>query len=425
MSSKSILIISFFFPPFPRVGGRRWAKFAKYLIRNGYNVTVLCAKYDNHDKSPWDNDIKEFENNIVRIPLKKARYPFHRRNKQPRSFSGKIRYRISFYYENLLSKLIKGDHFDESIKHSKKFHDTCLKLIKENGYKNIIVSASPFRYSYEIGKIKKQYPDINFILDLRDFWEDWMHNIPDKKRLYERKLEEKTLGFYDKIISPAERIINRLKKKYPQYEKKFKTIPHAFDKDDLENNTVNALRKRQNREIRFVYAGYFYPDPGIEINIKLIVQLMLKFKELNQTPILHFYTYSSEYQNYFNNNGLKENVFYQPLLNVKSLFTKIKNEYDFLIYMRGVNSNDKHFMSTKFYEQVALGLPILYVGPSGDVSDFLLKNKLGIFLQNDNLPETINRINNNFRTNEIPSKNYDINLHSFETITRQLELELK
>jgi len=62
MVNNKVLIISYYFPPFQRVGGRRWAKHAKFLYKKGVDFKVLTGLY--YGDSPWSSDIEEFENKI-------------------------------------------------------------------------------------------------------------------------------------------------------------------------------------------------------------------------------------------------------------------------------------------------------------------------------------------------------------------------
>ena len=62
MKANSLFIL-FYFPPFARVGGRRWAKYLKYLYRQNHNFKVLAGDYKT--TSPWDKDITEYESRII------------------------------------------------------------------------------------------------------------------------------------------------------------------------------------------------------------------------------------------------------------------------------------------------------------------------------------------------------------------------
>ena len=68
-AEKNILLVCFSFPPFPGIGGRRWAKFAKYLSKQNVNVHVLAAKNEPGTISEWDHDVKSEKIKIHQIPL--------------------------------------------------------------------------------------------------------------------------------------------------------------------------------------------------------------------------------------------------------------------------------------------------------------------------------------------------------------------
>ena len=99
---KKVLIISFVFPPYPGIGGRRWAKFSKYLSELGTDVFVLASENPFSYKSEWTKDVKNC--NIKRLPLKypKALITF------PKSFFGRINYNISKFFVQIFSKKNSG-----------------------------------------------------------------------------------------------------------------------------------------------------------------------------------------------------------------------------------------------------------------------------------------------------------------------------
>src|SRR5919197_241557 len=60
MASRSILVVSYYYPPAP-MGGNRWAAMAKYLRRAGHRVAVLTT-------SAFGSLPDDAEGGIVRVP---------------------------------------------------------------------------------------------------------------------------------------------------------------------------------------------------------------------------------------------------------------------------------------------------------------------------------------------------------------------
>ena len=65
--NKKVLIVCYSFPPYPGIGGRRWAKFSKYIKLLGTEVFVISSKNPFNEKSNWTTDIEGI--NVTRLPL--------------------------------------------------------------------------------------------------------------------------------------------------------------------------------------------------------------------------------------------------------------------------------------------------------------------------------------------------------------------
>ena len=97
---KKVLIICYTFPPYNGIGGRRWAKFAKYLEHDNCDVSVIAAKKQDTSQSPWTKDISSYQDNINYLD---ADYPLILQS-NPKSILQKIRYRLALFYVKLFLK---------------------------------------------------------------------------------------------------------------------------------------------------------------------------------------------------------------------------------------------------------------------------------------------------------------------------------
>ncbi|HCY45408.1 MAG TPA: hypothetical protein DHU89_01905 [Flavobacteriales bacterium] len=161
---NKILLVCYSFPPNPGVGGRRWAKFAKYLVKASHYVEVINAKLSTDDTSTWNKDAQLLHesNNVHSLP---TRYP-EIIKKTPDTYFQKIQYRLSLEY---LKIKVKGNMYDKS----SLWHLNLVPFVVDKlneGFDTIICTAAPFHYLSQISTLKKQFPNVNFIADFRDPW---------------------------------------------------------------------------------------------------------------------------------------------------------------------------------------------------------------------------------------------------------------
>ena len=113
MNELNVLIISHYFPPVPGVGGRRWAKFVKYLSRiDGIQVDVISGKNTVKDvSSSFEKELKGANFNHTVLPSNYPSYLEFLEFVKP-SLWGKIMFRVQL---RTLKKRVKGNYWDFSV----------------------------------------------------------------------------------------------------------------------------------------------------------------------------------------------------------------------------------------------------------------------------------------------------------------------
>lgn len=410
---KNILILSYFFPPCNKVGGRRWAKFGNYLSLNNYNISVLSVNVPFKGHCPWEKDTQKYQSNIFRLPYIEHR-PFYQINKSPDSLTGKIKYRISWYSAKLSPKKSSSDI-------SEKYEGTLLKkaeeLINDKNIETIIVTGGPFHWCYSAMQLKNKFPKLNFLLDLRDFWTGG--EAYNQMTLAEKSSEDKKESFCltnaNYVFTPADRISDFLKNKYPLLSQKIKVLPHAYDNSEMP--LFKAQNKSQPETLTFAYGGILYSN--MELAIGRLIELLQYLIGQGKNIKVDLYTFDKTYSHLFLKAGLESVVHYHQTIPPEKLFS-IFQSTDYLLQLRAGEAHEQHFKSTKFYELIALRRPVVYFGPEGDVSEFLTKNKLGY---SGNLPieELADKLLMNMQDRQVPDQLFDIEKYEYKSVTRELE----
>lgn len=387
-SSKNILIISYVFPPYPGIGGRRWAKFAKYLHRAGHNVYVIAAQNPFEQISTFVSDIKELpKENIYYLPAKYPTILLQQLFQKPKTLWEKMQYH---FWIRVLPFFTQGNYYDRSIFWRKQLHQIIRKIIEEKNIDAIIVSGPPFYLVYETVKLKEYFPAVKFIVDYRDEWTfNNVHGfgiISDKRKQVEFDKEKYVCKNADKIISPSELIIDYLINRYNLSCEKTCVVEHAYDKDDFKHFRII---EKNNNQIVISYFGTI--KPNVENFFQNLNECLNKIQEKNNDVYKKI-----KFRFYLNNDSDLIEKF------LKQHNSKIEIHYSIPSYQlfESLSKTDiiliispdslKNYFTSKFPEIFYLKKPILlYSGTEGLVSNFIREQGIGAYLPHHDFYNTM------------------------------------
>lgn len=400
---KHILLVSYVFPPYYGIGGRRWARHASELTKMGYTVHVICAKNPFDEKSLWWNLVKD--NPHIHIYELDQRYPKVLVKFEHHLFQ-KILYK---FWVTLLPFVTKGSSLDRTIFWKSIMLRKAKKLILKHQINHVICSGGPFGVMYQVTELRKWFNNLFILNDLRDPW-TWGPNwgFPDleaKRMAYELSLESKAIENADLFSVPSLDMSIYLKNKYPQFKDKFIHIPHFFDPEE-----AIPQAKTSSDKIRLVMYGNIYH------NIQEYVARLAELMHLHRDAFtLDIYTDKQHHKHTFAEHRA-DNVRFFAQLDARELFKKFA-DYDYvLLFNPSYNINN---ISTKFYEIISTKTPIILFCEKGLGSDFLVTNHLGLHADLTTIAGLLEKLADrslNFQYN----RNYDISHFSLPAIARSV-----
>ncbi len=372
MGNSQLLVVSFVFPPFPGVGGRRWAKFSKYLAKKEIKVHVVHSKNPYPKKSTYLLDI--VNSNIVTYPLN-PRFP----NYAPISFFDKIKTRIVTKYIQFYTK---GNFYDRSLFWKKYFENEIPQIIEKNKIETVIISGGPFHYFIYGLQLQKKYPNIKFYFEYRDPWADFNVGYDDPRvgkgarYEYEKQLEISFLKEAKNVICVSDFQKQLLVQKDKQINSdKIIVIPNGFDKDDFagynkfaENTEKDVLKIIHVGTLNYEKADLFIPflKAVTEFNS---TENKLKVKVEFIGPV------NSELMQFLDEN--KNSSEFIKVYGELSHFEANKKlmEADIALWFKYDRSPGD--FATKYFEYIYLRKFIWVFSKDGEATQFIENNKIG------------------------------------------------
>lgn len=384
-SEKTVLIITYYWPPSGGSGVQRWLKFVKYLPGFGYKPYVFTPKnpsFDLRDESLLKDIPPEAE--IIHFPIWE---PYSIFNKLAGAKKGEGNANSAPQPTTLFKKIsiwIRGNIFIPDprlfwVKPSVKFLD---KFLQDNAITNIVTTGPPHSVHLIGLGLKERNPSLNWIADFRDPWSEWGFldtiKVGSRALSIHKSLESKVLQQADKVttITPFyvkhfERLGNR----------KVNLLTNGYDEDDFKQLKFERQNKFVIRHVGIVN-DKCNPVPFME-TVASLCETNPMFRESLRIDFVGQV-----------NDTFKSYAEAHPVLTSITTFSaqvphkeivKLYGQSAALLLVLTGYKDAEGYMPGKLFEYMATGLPIIGVGPENGDADKLLKNsESGEMINSDN-----------------------------------------
>lgn len=405
-----ILLICYSFPPHPGIGGRRWAKFSKYLAKRAYKIEVFNAYNIFSENSLWIADTLN-EN----IKVNSFLFQFQELIYQPKNIAQKIR-------RKLLN--LKGSKYNSNIITSYpnlNFWNAIENKIRSEGIQKVIVSGDPFLFYY--ASCLKKKLSFELILDYRDLWNDhtfYQKNVSlsQKQKEFFEFCENEAVNACDKIIFVDEYLKETVSKRIRNKNTRIDVIPNGLDTDDI--NEISHQVQNNDGKIKLFFWGSISSD--LNDQLYHFIESFAQLKKTNNSLYSEFTITIG---------GIIDS---QLLLKIRSLdlenviieagsITK-KDYYSRLSAAEiGITLNSEEYKNsfvTKFSDYLFLNKFILNISSPGKFNDFITENRIGITFKKTDDSSFFEGLKKEFKEYKQPNNEL---LQSFELshLTNKLE----
>ncbi len=233
---KNILIISIYYPPIQSIASNRIYSFAKYLDKEKYNIFVHTLGDSNSIENKNSIEVQRVKNNILFKPLL-----FEKRTNKFIHYSKVI-------YNKCVKYLFEDEYrgwIAESLQNLSKF-------IKEKNIDIIISTYAPTAPHIVALELKKEFPSLKWIADMRDEMSQSL-NLSIKLKKNYIKLENEIFTYANSVTSVSKPLVDEFASLSSNKNIIFREIRNGYD-FKLEE------RENGNKLFTITYMGNFYGE---------------------------------------------------------------------------------------------------------------------------------------------------------------------
>jgi len=246
-----VLFVSIAFPPKQDPECLQTAKYYKYLIESGIDVSVVTSSVPTLNMG-YDPSLEKYDRGYVQ----KLEYPI-RENK---------------YFNFLVNRISPGALRTPDSK--KKFVKNWKAITKELNRKPELIYSRSFPLSSALTALQlKKFYKVPWIMHISDPWADapWS---PQEPSIYQKNksMEKECFDHADKISFTTEKTLEFYSKQYPQHVNKFEIFPNVYDVDDFGENGIELPTEK----LKIVYTGGMAGNRGPIYIINVIERLRKK-----------------------------------------------------------------------------------------------------------------------------------------------------
>jgi glycosyltransferase involved in cell wall biosynthesis len=373
---NKVLIITYYWPPSGGAGVQRWLRFSKYLPQLGWEPVILTvdpayATYPAIDKS-LEIEVPE----SIEVFRTKATdwFRFYSQKKSDIPTAGFAKNNENTLKEKL-SRFIRGNLFlpDPRRGWNKYAFKKACEIIETSGINHIITTSPPHSTQLIGLKLKKKYPHIKWIADLRDPWTDiyyykQFYPTPIARKI-DTAFETKVLRTADSIITVGKSLKSHFAEKIRGIENKIEVITNGFDENDFA-----GLSATKTGLFTISYIGTLsdsYPINGF-------LDALSDFDRKGSNFNLKFVgTVSSAQKDLILSGIKKSSVEFIPYSDHKKAIGYM-SESDLLLLIIPDHQSNKSIITGKLFEYIATKKTVICLGPEGgNAADILTSCNAG------------------------------------------------
>ena len=220
MSSKKVLIITYYWPPSGGVGVQRWMNYALQLKKRGWEPIILTPQNPQFEIRDEKQTAKVTKISVYKVPIWEPFSFFHTltgRREKGKIQQGLILENPKKSFSNKILVWIRGNLFipDPRVFWVRSATKKANEIIRENGI-DLMITTGPPHSIHLIGRNIKRKTGIKWLADFRDPWSKW--DILKKLKtsalaLYlHKRLEQSVLNEANAVSTVSNRLAESLGK---------------------------------------------------------------------------------------------------------------------------------------------------------------------------------------------------------------------
>jgi len=367
---QKVLIVTYYWPPGSGAGVQRWLKFSKYLPQYGWEPFILTVDPQYAAYPSIDSTLeKEIPVNVKVFRTKATDwFRIYSEDKSKIPTAGFANNNDNSI-KGILFRFLRGNLFiPDPRKGWNRFAlRKAIEIIEKEGI-TCIVTTSPPHSTQLIGlKLKRRYPGIRWIADLRDPWTDIYYYKKFYPAFFPRMIdsayEKNVLSSADRIITVGKSLKELFASKIAGIEEKIEVISNGYDEDDFK-----ALYSSNPKVFTISYIGTLsgvYPVTGFLKALNFLTENGIGYR-LRFTGIV-----SPEQKEMICTAAGNSNIEFIPFSGHSIAVANMLDTSALLLVIPD-HASSGSIITGKLFEYLASGKPIICIGPvDGDAAGIL------------------------------------------------------
>ena len=420
---KTVLIITYYWPPAGGPGVQRVLKFAKYLPQFGWRpviLTVQNGEYPAIDATLVKDIAKELS--VHKTPALEP-FSIYRKLTGQKSDTKISTFVLTEDSRGSLIKriasFIRGNIFIPDARIGWKPY--ALKQGKKiiNGeHIDLIFSTAPPMSTHLIAKSLAKNSGLPWVVDMRDPWTDvfYYHNLKRTRVAValDRWLEKSVLRSANGIVTVSPTIVKLLKAKVAN---DYYVIPNGYDKDDF----INIKPLRDDKKIHIVHAGHLAVNQNPTGFWAALKKLIHENETIRHVLVLDFYgSIHSEVKDSIVEHDLEPLANFHAYIPHDELVAVMKRAA-LLFFVVPDTSYGKGILTSKLFEYMGVERPILGIGPEdGDAAEIIRQTRVGRMINNGHHDKMFAFLDFLTKGEEVLFPDRALNLYTREQLTKSL-----